>query len=85
MIGRPDAIVFTYGEGWQDWPIRGLALGEMEQFGIRIDPERDRKALTSRKEMRISAEDSKIKVFVVPSGEDMVLNEDVAALLNCRG
>jgi len=85
VIGRPDAIVFTYGEGWQDWPIRGLALGEMEQFGIRIDPERDRKALTSRKEMRISAEDSRVKVFVVPSGEDMVLNEDVAALLECRG
>jgi len=81
VIGKPDAIVFTYGEGWEDWPIRGMALQEMEQFGIRIDPERDREALRGGKEMLISSRDSRVKVFAVPSGEDMVLNEDVAAIL----
>ena len=81
VIGRPDAVVFTYGEGWQDWPIRGLALTGMEQFGIKIDPERDRAALSDGGELLISADDSRVKVFVVPSGEDMVLNEDVAAIL----
>jgi len=81
VIGKPDAIVFTYVEGWQDWPIRGLALKEMEQFGIKLDPERDRQALSSGKEMQISSDDSPVKVFVVPSGEDMVLNEDVASIL----
>lgn len=81
VIGKPDAVVFTYGAGWQDWPIRGLALKEMEQFGIRLDPERDLQALFAEKEMRISRDDSPVKVFVVPSGEDRVLNEDVAAIL----
>jgi acetate kinase len=81
VIGKPDAVVFTYGEGWQDWPIRGLALAGMEQFGITIDPDRDRAALAEGREMLISSDDSRVKVFVVPSGEDMVLNEDVAAIL----
>jgi len=84
VIGKPDAIVFTYGEGWQDWPIRGMALKEMEQFGIKIDPEKDLEALRCRKKMQISADDSRVKVFVVPSGENMVLNEDVASILGWK-
>ena len=81
VIGKPDAIVFTYGEGWEDWPVRGMALKGMEPFGIKLDWERDREALGGGKEMMISADDSRVKVFVAPSGEDMVLNEDVAHLL----
>jgi acetate kinase len=84
VIGKPDAIVFTYGEGWQDWPVRGMALKEMGQFGIKIDPEKDLEALRCRKEMQISADDSRVKVFVVPSGENMVLNEDVASILGWK-
>jgi acetate kinase len=81
VIGRPDAVVFTYGDGWSDWPIRGMALSEMEQFGIKLDPERDLLALLGGEEVEITAADSPVKVFVVPSGEDVVLNEDVASIL----
>ena len=84
VIGKPDAIVFSYGEGWADWPIRGMALAGMEQFGIKVDPERDLKALTAGKELLISADDSRVKVFVMPTGEDMVLNEDVATIMGWR-
>jgi acetate kinase len=84
VIGKPDAIVFTYSEGWEDWPVRGLALKDMEQFGIRIDPDRDREALRGGREMLISADDSPVKVFVIPTGEDMVLNEDVASILGWK-
>jgi acetate kinase len=81
VIGKPHAIVFTYGEGWEDWPIRGLALKNMEHFGVKLAPERDFLALAAGREMAISADDSPVPVFVIPSGEDMVLNEDVAAIL----
>jgi acetate kinase len=81
VIGKPDAVVFTYSDGWADWPVRGMALEAMEQFGIKIDPERDLEALRGGREMLISADDSRVKVFVLPSGEDMVLNEDVASIL----
>ncbi|HJV67351.1 MAG TPA: acetate kinase [Geomonas sp.] len=81
VIGKPDAIVFTFTPGWEDWPVRGMALQGMEQFGIKVDRERDGKALRAGAEMLISADDSRVKVFAVPSGEDMVLNEDVACIL----
>lgn len=81
VIGRPDAIVFTYGEGWEDWPVRGMALKEMSQFGIEVDLQRDEEALKGEKEMQISAAGSRVKVYAIPSGEDMVLNEDVAAIM----
>ena len=85
VVGKPDAIVFSYGEGWADWPVRGMALAGMEQFGIKIDPERDLLALLGGREMLISADDSKVKVFVMPTGEDTVLNEDVAFILGWSG
>ncbi|GFO56723.1 acetate kinase [Geomonas sp. Red276] len=81
VVGKPDAIVFTYGEGWEDWPVRGLTLQAMEHFGIKVDVARDVEAVRRREEVEISADDSAIKVFAVPSGEDMVLNEDVARIL----
>ena len=81
VTGKPDAIVFTYGEGWEDWPVRGMALKGMSQFGIEVDLKRDEEALKGEKEMLISADHSRIKVFAIPSGEDMVLNEDVAAIM----
>jgi acetate kinase len=81
VIGKPDAIVFSYGEGWADWPVRGMALVGMEQFGIKLDPARDFEALKGGREMQISADDSRVKVFVMPTGEDSVLNGDVASIL----
>ena len=81
VTGRPDAIVFTYGEGWEDWPVRGMALKEMGPFGIEVDLERDEEALRGEAEMLISTDSSPVKVFAIPTGEDMVLNEDVAAIM----
>ena len=81
VTGRPDAIVFTYGEGWEDWPVRGMALKEMGQFGIEVDLKRDEEALRGEAEMLISTDSSPVKVFAIPTGEDMVLNEDVAAIM----
>lgn len=84
VIEKPDAIVFTFGEGWEYWPVRGMALKDMEHFGIKVDPERDSEALRSGREMLISADDSLIKVFVMPTGENMVLNEDVASIVGWK-
>ncbi|MBJ6726973.1 acetate kinase [Geomesophilobacter sediminis] len=81
VTGPIDAIVFSFGEGWVDWPVRGMALVEMEHFGIKLDPVQDLMALGDGKEHKISAPDSKIAIYVLPSGEELVLNEDVAAVL----
>ncbi|ABQ24610.1 acetate kinase [Geotalea uraniireducens] len=81
VTGPLDAIVFAYGEGWADWPVRGMALQGMEHFGIRLDAERDRLALAGGGEMLISSDDSPVKLFVVPTDEELVFVEDVAAIL----
>ena len=81
VTGPLDAIIFAYGEGWADWPVRGMALQGMEHFGIRLDAERDRRALAGGGEMLISSDDSPVKVFVVPTDEELVFVEDVAAIL----
>lgn len=84
IIGRIDAIVFSYGEGWMDWPVRGMSLAGLEHLGIKVDPERDREAYAFAGEMEVSAADSTVKIFVTPSGEELVLKEDVAAVLGWR-
>jgi len=81
VAGPLDAIVFAYGEGWADWPVRGLALQGMEAFGIRLDAERDRRALAGSGEMLVSSDDSSVRVFVIPTDEERVFVEDVAAIL----
>ena len=61
--------------------IREGALKGLEHFGIKIDPEKNRISKTRNAETLISADDSKIKVFVIPTDEERVFVEDVAALL----
>lgn len=84
VVGKLDGIVFSFGEGWADWPVRGMALSAMEHFGIKLDMAKDRAALETGRESVISADDSAVKVLVIPSGEELVLNEDVAAVLGWK-
>ena len=81
VTGPLDAVVFSYGEGWADWPVRGMALQGMEAFGIKPDVVRDRQALAGVGEMTVSSDDSPVKVFVIPTDEELVFVEDVAAIL----
>jgi acetate kinase len=53
----------------------------MEAFGIRLDAERDRRALAGSGEMLVSSDDSSVRVFVIPTDEERVFVEDVAAIL----
>ncbi|WP_298432098.1 acetate kinase [Geobacter sp.] len=81
-LGRLDAVVFGSGAGEGEWLVREKALGGMEQFGIRLDDERNRAARSRDREERISADDSPVAVFVIPTEEEMVYAEEVAALLH---
>lgn len=80
-VGNPDAIVFSYAEGWADWPARGAALKELRQFGVRLDAAAEKAACGGGGEVVVSAHDSRIPVLVVPSGEDVLVNGEVARVL----
>ena len=55
-----------------------MALQHLEHLGIHFDKQRNRD-LASGLEAAISSPDSPIKVFVIPTNEELVFIEDVAA------
>ncbi|WP_151530160.1 MULTISPECIES: acetate kinase [Corynebacterium] len=70
-LGRVDAITFTAGVGENDKFVRADALENLEWFGIKIDPERNE--LPNDGPREISADDSQVKVFVVPTNEELAI------------
>jgi acetate kinase len=81
-IGRLDAVVFTAGVGEMGWPIREKTLEGLEPLGIKLDKERNKGAMTRKRETLITTDDSPIKVYVIPTDEELVFTEDVVAILN---
>ncbi|MRR06820.1 MAG: acetate kinase [Deltaproteobacteria bacterium] len=81
VLGRLDAVVFTAGVGERGWQIREMACEGLEHMGIHLDLERNQAAVKG-KECLITTDDSPIKVFVIPTDEELVFTEDVAAILD---
>ncbi len=80
-VGPLDALVFTSDNGMAEWSLRELALEGMEGFGIRLDRERNRYGVNRSCEALVSTDDSPVKIFVIPTDEEQVITEEVAALL----
>jgi len=81
-VGPVDAVVFTTGAGEWEWFARELALRGLECFGILPDQERNRTAGSDRKEALITSDASPVKVFVIPTDEELVFAQDVTAILS---
>ncbi|MEA5115334.1 MAG: acetate kinase [Geobacteraceae bacterium] len=80
VLGRLDAVVFTAGVGEKGWQIREMACEGLEHMGIHFDKAKNREAVKGN-ECEITTDDSPIKVFVIPTDEELVFTEDVAAIL----
>jgi acetate kinase len=80
-LGRVDAVVFTAGVGEMNPVIRGKALAGLANIGIVVDQERNMLSRTRNLETEISAPDSPVKVFVIPTDEELVMTEDSYALM----
>ncbi|GAJ24682.1 unnamed protein product [marine sediment metagenome] len=50
-------------------------------MGIKYEPEKNKLARTRNAELDISADDSPVKIFIIPTDEELVFVEDVVALL----
>ena len=81
-LGRVDAIVFTAGVGERGPVTRLLSTQGLEEFGIKIDPEKNKNSMSKFLETEITAPDSKIRIFVIPTDEELVMTEDTKALLD---
>lgn len=70
LLGRTDVIVFTGGIGENGIEIRRRVLSDMEHLGIRLDETRNRE---NQPESKISADDSPIAVYVIPTNEEIMI------------
>lgn len=80
-LGGVDAVIFTAGVGEMARHIRKGSLEGLDFMGIKMDDIKNELSFTQRAETIISAEDSPIKVFVIPTDEELVMTEDTVALL----
>ncbi len=77
-IGKVDAIVFTGGIGENSATMRADIMKGFEQFGIKIDSERNNVRGGCH---LISTDDSKVKIFVIATNEELMIARDTKKLV----
>ena len=78
-LGGLDCLVFTAGVGENSASMRARICEGLEFLGVKLDPEKNN---TRGKETIISADDSKVTVWVIPTNEELMIAQDTAALVN---
>ncbi len=73
-----DAIAFTAGLGENDKNIRAAVCAQLGYMGVTLDEEKN---ATRGKEIIISGEDSKVKVLVVPTNEELAICRETVELV----
>lgn len=79
LLGRLDAIAFAGGIGENSDITRENVLSNLEEFGIKIDPAKNNGSRGEVKE--ISADDSRIKVFIVPTNEELMIAKETQKIV----
>lgn len=78
-LGGVDIIVFTGGVGENQASARWGACEGLEFMGVKLDAEKNK---VRGEEMVISTDDSKVKVVVIPTDEELMIASDTMAILN---
>ena len=77
LDAKPDALVFTAGVGENDQPVRQAVCEQLQHLGVKIDPQKNQ---VKGQEAEISTSDSPIKIFVVPTNEELMIARDTYQL-----
>ena len=77
-MGGVDAIVFTAGVGENDAATRMAVASGLEFMGVKMDAEANN---VRGKETVISAADSKVKVLLIPTDEELMIAMDTAEIV----
>ncbi|MFR9276622.1 acetate/propionate family kinase [Peptoniphilus senegalensis] len=78
-LDHVDAIVFTAGVGENSVEMRESIVNGLKSLGIKIDAERNN---VRGEDKLISADDSSIKIFVIPTNEELMIAKDTLELVN---
>lgn len=76
-MGGLDALVFTAGIGENSWYLRELLIKRLAFLGAELNPEANR---VRGKEIEITSANSKLRSFVIPTNEEVMIARDVIRL-----
>ena len=76
-----DAIVFTAGMGENNTELRERVCTDMEFFGIKLDCEVNAKAHHQSNIVKLSADDSKVQVWLIPTNEELMIARDTEEIV----
>ena len=76
-LGGVDAIAFTGGIGENDGNLRKRVCENLAFLGVKFDEEKN----AQRGEMKISADDSKVEVWVIPTNEELLIARDTVEIV----
>lgn len=79
-MGGVDIIVFTGGAGENQWEVREGATNGLEFLGVKVDVEKNHSCRAT--EMIISSDDSRVKVCVIPTDEELMIAKDTMTLVS---
>ena len=80
-MGGVDVIVFTGGVGENQSNARSGACEGLEYMGVKVDAEKNK---TRGVEAIISTDDSKVKVVVIPTDEELMIASDTMDILSAK-
>ena len=79
LLNGLDALVFTAGMGENEARVRELICANLDQLGLVLDPALNAAAKGS--EAVISAADSRVKVMIIPTNEELVVARETRRLI----
>ena len=80
-MGGLDAVVFTAGIGENTPKIRAGALSGLEFLGIELNKEVNANTMGWSGVTQLSTDSSKVKVYMIPTNEELVIAQDTEALV----
>ncbi len=81
VLGNLDALVFTAGVGENASDIREKILEDLDILGIKLDKVKNIKTSGKDGETEISLPESNVKIFIIPTNEELVFIEDVVGII----
>jgi acetate kinase len=81
QLGGADAIVFTGGIGENSAAMRAAVCGNLDWFGIALDPALNARA---KAEMRIDAAGSRVALWTMPTNEELIVARQAKELLEAN-
>lgn len=82
VLGRVDALVFTAGIGENDEIVRARSIRGLSSFGVELDNELNQRRM--EEPFLISGSNSRVKVWVIPTNEELAIARESVSVLTAR-